>query len=156
MQHLLEDCQILDKPVAFSKTYYDALPKEAKNKNKIKFDDKNEPNKFFVDLMGKNDKGKVTCMAKVRLQVDVLPMRLAEKNKVGKARDSPNHSPFLPQPQGRLEFSMNPLKMINQLVGPALKRKIYCMLCCVLCLIVTVPALPSVAGMAFMKAIGLG
>ena len=81
---------------------------------------------------------------------------MAKKNAVGKARDSPNHSPFLPQPEGRLEFSMNPLKMFNQMVGPAFKRKLYCALCCVLCVMITLPALPSVLGMAFMKAIGLG
>jgi len=51
---------------------------------------------------------------------------------------------------------MNPFKMLNQLVGPAFLRKLYCGLCCVLCMIVTIPALPSVLGMAFMKAVGLG
>lgn len=61
----------------YNKTYHDALPKESKKKNKIKFDDKNEPNKFFIDLMGKDDKGKITCTGKVRLQIDVLPLDMA-------------------------------------------------------------------------------
>ena len=37
----------------------------------------------------------------------------ADANKVGDARSEPNHSPFLPNPTGRLEFSMNPIKMLS-------------------------------------------
>ena len=37
----------------------------------------------------------------------------AEKNKVGDARQEPNHSPFLPPPVGRLSLSLNPFKMLN-------------------------------------------
>ena len=37
----------------------------------------------------------------------------AEANKVGEARQEPNHSPFLPPPVGRLSFSLNPWKMFN-------------------------------------------
>ena len=96
--------------------------------------------------MGKNDKGKITCTAKVRLQIDILPLEMAIRNPVGKARDAPNHSPFLPQPEGRVEFSMNPIKMLNQMMGPAFRRKFYCAICCLLCLIVSLPMLPSMLG----------
>ena len=57
---------------------------------------------------------------------------------MGVARKEPNHSPFLPPPVGRLNLSLNPFKMLSQLVGAAQLRKIYtyCFLamCCVLCL----------------------
>jgi len=55
--------------------------------------------------------GKMVSRGKVRVQVDVLPADLADKNAVGRARQEPNHSPFLPQPEGRFELSLNPLKM---------------------------------------------
>ena len=119
----------------------------------MKFDDKNDKNKFWVDLMGKNDDGKMKCTSRVRLQIDVLPIHIAVKNPVGKARNAPNHSPFLPQPEGRMEFSMNPLKMFNQLMGPAFKRYLYCALCCAICLIVFLPALPSILGGLMVEAI---
>lgn len=75
-----------------------------------------------------------------------MPVAHAEKNKVGKAREEPNHSPHLPQPQGRLEFSFNPFKMLGQLVGPALRRKIYCGICCVACCALFVMILPNLMG----------
>lgn len=58
-----------------------------------------------------------------------MPIAHADKNPVAKARSNPNHSPNLPEPQGRLEFSWNPFKMLLQLVGPALRRKIKCYCC---------------------------
>ena len=40
--------------------------------------------------------GRLESNGKVALQIDVLPIEYAEKNKVGKAREEPNHSPNLP------------------------------------------------------------
>jgi len=45
------------------------------------------------------------------VRIDVLPIVNAEKNPVGKARDEPNHSPYLPKPQGRVELTIDPFKM---------------------------------------------
>ena len=61
----------------------------------------------------KKENGKLEVNGKVQIKIDVLPILFAGKNKVGKARDSPNHSPLLPQPEGRIEFTLNPLKMFN-------------------------------------------
>ena len=102
-------------------------------------------------MRAKNKDGKIETRGQVRLQIDILPAGVADKNPVGKARDNPNHSPFLPQPEGRIEFSLNPLKMFNQLIGPAVRRKIYMMLCCLLCIIITVPAIPNIVGGVILK-----
>jgi len=75
-----------------------------------------------------------------------MPVKHAEKNPTGKARDNPNHSPNLPPPEGRLEFSFNPFKMLGQLVGPALRRKIYCALCTAACCALLVAILPNIIG----------
>ena len=55
--------------------------------------------------------GKIEDRGRVLVQIDVLPVDMADKNPVGKARQEPNHSPFLPQPEGRFELSLNPLKL---------------------------------------------
>ena len=95
--------------------------------------------------MAKNPKtGKIESNGEVKMQVDVLPYGTAEKNPVGKARDNPNHSPQLPQPQGRLELSFNPIKMYNQLVGPALRRKLYCYCCLLVLVALVVMMLPQI------------
>jgi len=81
--------------------------------------DSKDTSTFWLDLRGKNEEsGKIEVRGRVRLQIDILPAATAEKNPVGKARDNPNHSPFLPQPEGRIEFSFNPLKMLSQLISP--------------------------------------
>lgn len=37
-------------------------------------------------------------------------------------------------PIGRIVFTLNPFKMLNQLIGAEFRKKIYCC-CCVTCLI---------------------
>jgi len=85
------------------------------------------------------------------VQIDIMPVAIADKNAVGKARDNPNHSPQLPQPQGRLELSFNPFKMLGQLVGPALRRKIYCGLCAAACCALCIAILPNIVGGLVLK-----
>jgi len=65
-----------------------------------------------------------------------VPIKYATDNKVGSARDEPNVMPFLPPPIGRVFFSLNPCVMFKQLVGPAMRRKIYIYACSILCTII--------------------
>lgn len=92
----MEDCSLVKKPLALNKTYYEEAMKDGmKTENKPVFE-KDEPNKFWLKLMGKNKEGKLDCKGQFRLQINVLPIGHAEKNPVGKARDNPNHSPQMP------------------------------------------------------------
>lgn len=108
-----------------------------------------DDNSFYLPLISKKD-GKDVNQGKVRIQIDIVDAEYADKNKVGSARDDPNHSPFLPPPTGRLSFSLNPCTMFKQMVGPAVRRKIYCYcciaLCCGLCLTLCIFVVPSVVG----------
>jgi len=61
-------------------------------------------------------------------------MAEAEKAKQGVGRTEPNNDPFMPEPEGRIKLSLNPFEMFRQLIGPAMRRKIYCCLCCLACL----------------------
>ena len=81
--------------------------------------------------------GRVLC------SVEILPKNMAELEPVGKGREEPNVNPYLPPPVGRLEFTLNPFKMVNQCVGPKFRRKCYCI--CLLCLVVAylIYALPT-------------
>lgn len=45
------------------------------------------------------------------ISLEILPMEKAKENVVGKGRESPNHSPWLPPPTGRFEWSANPWKL---------------------------------------------
>jgi hypothetical protein len=115
---------------------------------------------FWVDCKRKNDKGEMELGGKVRLSIDILPMDKAAANEVGAARNEPNHSPFCPPPIGRISFSMNPIKMIMQLVGPSVRRKIYCACCLIVCCALFIALAPIIIGNLFSrlfeKAVGLG
>jgi len=96
--------------------------------------DKEDDNTFWLKLMGKDPKTqKIECNGEIRLRIDVFPKKKADDNPVGKARDTPNHSPFLKAPEGRIEFSVNPFKMFNQLLGPEFRAKIKAMMGTIIC-----------------------
>lgn len=145
LRQLIEDTALVKKPLALNKKYCDQVmgeeSKDAKNRPHFEGD---ETDKFWLKLMGKTKEGKIDCTGQVRVQVNVLPISVAEKNPVGKARDSPNHSPTLPQPEGRLELSLNPLKMLNQLLGPVIIRKIKIGICIGICIALCAMMFPMI------------
>ena len=49
---------------------------------------------------------------KLRIDLRILPMSLAKTKPLGAARENPNMEPHLPPPIGRIEFSLNPFKML--------------------------------------------
>jgi len=104
---------------------------------------KGDDSRFWIPMKCKKD-GKEVELGKVAVQIDVLPADQAEKNPLGKARQEPNHSPFLPQPEGRFELSLNPLKMFEQMVSPAIRRKIYLGLVCLICIVLLVAMAPMI------------
>lgn len=62
---------------------------------------------------------------KVCLSFEVVPDSLLDKLENSEGRSSPNFYPTLPDPVGRLSFDLfSPLKLIKELLGPALYRKI--------------------------------
>jgi hypothetical protein len=140
----MEDCTLVKSPINLSKKYYEDVLKPANPILKMEFD-KDDDSKIWLPMHNKKD-GKAVINGYVRVQIDILPKSHAEKNPVGKARDSPNHSPQLPQPEGRMELSLNPIKMINQLVGPALRRKIKIWLCMLVCCALFIAILPNIMG----------
>ena len=140
----MEDCSLVKAPINLSKKYYEDVLKPANPTLKMEFD-KTDDSKIWLPMNSKKD-GKAVVNGKVRVQIDVLPQSHADKNPVGKARDNPNHSPQLPQPEGRMEMSLNPIKMFNQLVGPALRRKIKIWIFMTLCCALFVAILPNILG----------
>ena len=81
----------------------------------------------------------------ILLDLRVVPIDYAAMNKVGSAREEPNVEPNLPPPEGRFKLSLNPIAMLNQMCGAALRRKIWCCICCILCLIVVYYVFPLIA-----------
>ena len=141
IKKLLDIPKDLDAPITFSKKYYDSIPQEEKTKfEEIEFltgGDDEEKNKFWIQCYQNNIKsGRILC------SMEILPMWKAEANPVGLGRKEPNHSPYLPPPVGRFQWSWNPFKIFNQCIGPRFRKKIYkglAICCCVVYLIFLIP-----------------
>ena len=147
LKQAFEDVSITKRPLGINKNYFtDYMLKEGE-KN---FEWKEDGNSFFVPVVSKNSDGKMEQNGFVRIQLEIVPSDYADTNKVGDAREEPNQNPFLPPPVGRLSFSLNPCVMFRQLVGPAMRRKIYCYcclaICIALCCTICIFVVPSVIG----------
>ena len=123
-------------------------------KNGMDFEFKDDST-FWLPMKSKNDKGELENNGFVLVQIDIVPKDYAEANNVGSAREEPNTNPFLPPPIGRLSFSLNPCKMYEQLVGPAMRRKICiygcCALWCIICLALFLYMIPTIIGSLIAK-----
>ena len=146
LKQAFEDAGITNRPLGVNKKYYEQYMQENSG---VVLEWKDESS-FWLPMNSKNDKGQIENNGYVRVQMDIVPADYAEKNKVGSAREEPNANPFLPPPIGRLSFSLNPCKMFNQLVGPEMRRKVYCYCCLISCLIICVAlaiyVIPSAIG----------
>jgi hypothetical protein len=152
MKNLIEDCVLVKKPLTLNEKYYKDVLKP-NNFMKLDWDEKDK-SRFWVPLKAKNaETGKEEVNGYVKMQIDIWPADQASKNPVGKAREQPNHSPTLPEPEGRFELSLNPFKMFNQLIGPEVRRKIYMLLCCAVCLLLCAAILPNILGTIIAQAI---
>ena len=76
--------------------------------------------KFWLQCEKKGNKmGRILC------SLEILPEWYAKLNPVGEGRKEPNVSPYLPPPVGRFQWSLNPLKVLNQCVGPRFRKKLW-------------------------------
>ena len=140
---LIKQVYNLDIPVVFKRDYQNSLGIEDKFQNVEFLPEKEDPEgtKFWVQLSKQGvskKKGRVLC------SLEILPKWKADLIPVGKGRDEPNVDPYLPPPVGRIQFTLNPFKMINQLVGPKFRRKCYMVICITLLVIYLICVIPYV------------
>ena len=131
----------LDVPLVFNTDYVNDVGEFEKNKYKsIEFLSKSsdpDQTKFWVQCFRNNTKsGRILC------SLEFLPLWKAEKSPVGKGRSEPNIAPYLPPPVGRFQWSLNPFKMLNQCVGPKVRKKLYITICAICCTVYLIFLLP--------------
>ena len=74
---------------------------------------------------------------KVCMSFEIVPMDLVETLKNAEGRYAPNFYPTLPGPVGRFSFDLfSPLKMLKEIIGPGLYRKICCCIWCTIFMVV--------------------
>lgn len=96
---------------------------------------------------------------KLRIDLRIVPIAMVKAKPVGPGRENPNMEPYLPPPIGRIQFSLNPCKMLSQLVGPEFLAKLYgilCVLiCCALCIFMLPMLLSNFSSTIVMKIFGI-
>lgn len=110
-----------------------------------------ESERFFVDFNTKDSSGKESSVGKVLISVEILPLVKAKSCINGEGRSEPNIEPILPQPEGRVSLSMNPLKMVSDSIGPELKRKIMIYALIVCCAFICVMMFPMLVANGFSQ-----
>jgi len=106
--------------------------------------------RFWLDnLRHPNDPKK--SQGKMEISIELMPEAMAAQLPAGTGRSDPNANPFLPPPEGRINWSLfHPLDMLKEIIGPELYYKV-CLGCvCILCAVGCV----FVAPMIFSNVIG--
>jgi hypothetical protein len=115
---------------------------------KVKWEDENS---FWIELYDIDSESKKKqpsfnkkeMTGKVRLRIDILSKEEADEAPLGAGRKEENRDPYLPPPEGRIEFSMNPMKMLRQLISPAYLKKCQKFFCCIICIAISAYCLPG-------------
>lgn len=135
----IKDATETRRTINVNQKYFESVYKDNPEDMKLQFHDQDS---FFVECL--NSKGEAA--GKVRVQIDIVPIDKAESSNVGEGRAEPNHSPYLPPPIGRLEWSFNPFKMLDQCVSKSIRNKILCAIFLVVCIVLCFAILPIVFG----------
>lgn len=95
--------------------------------------------KFWVQCS--NNKGPA---GQVLISMALIPKDQAELAPVGQGRANPNQLPYLPPPEGRMEWTWNVVKLYKRLIGPAAREAVIKWASIILCgfiLLMTIPIL---------------
>ncbi len=104
LDEVFKNVRLTQQQVILGKSYYDAfLKKKMPPGTSLKFRDDDS----FILTTYKDGKP-----IELRIDLRVMPKEVAKKREVGTGRENPNMEPYLPPPVGRIEFSLNPFKML--------------------------------------------
>jgi len=98
-----------------------------KKKDRVKIYMKGKDRFYIENLRHPNFKGN---QGRVEISLELMPLTMATQLPAGLGRSDPNLNPFLPPPEGRVNWSLlHPFDMLKEILGPELYRKM-CMGCC--------------------------
>lgn len=150
---LFEDVMLTNKKKSFNKKYWndymkqELIKRDFKNTKDVEWED-NE--KFWIPMRRYDEEtGEEKFAGKVQCSLRIYTTQEAEKEVQGVGRAEPNNDPFCPEPEGRIKLSLNPFEMFSQLIGPAVRRKIYMLLCCLACASLCVMMAPMIISNGF-------
>jgi len=119
-----------------------------KKKDAVKIMVKGKDRFWLEDLRnpGEGEKNQ----GRMEISVELMPAAMAAQLPAGFGRSDPNQNPFLPEPAGRVKWSIfHPFDMLRELLGDRLCRKI----CCAFLLLTLISAISFVAPLVFSNLI---
>lgn len=100
--------------------------------------------KFWVEFKSFDKNGKESKAGRVQVSFELVPGERAKACPVGEGRSEPNIDPPLPKPDGRMEWSMNPMKMMGQMCGPDVRTRFCMMISLALCVVLLLLMFPMI------------
>eukprot|EP00485_Elphidium_margaritaceum_P004276 CAMPEP_0202695866 /NCGR_PEP_ID=MMETSP1385-20130828/9321_1 /ASSEMBLY_ACC=CAM_ASM_000861 /TAXON_ID=933848 /ORGANISM="Elphidium margaritaceum" /LENGTH=1764 /DNA_ID=CAMNT_0049351945 /DNA_START=35 /DNA_END=5329 /DNA_ORIENTATION=- len=97
---------------------------------------KDQEKRFWLNMMHTKWPGEV--QGKLQVSMELMTSEEAVKFPAGLGRGDPNMNPYLPEPEGRFRFSLNPFAMLKQLLGDKLFYKLCGGICCIACLAIAI------------------
>jgi hypothetical protein len=76
------------------------------------------------------DSAQEVYRGRIAVSMSIVPAVEYENDPVGSGRNEPNKDPYLPPPNGRLSFSLNPMTIFYELCSPRVICALACCLCC--------------------------
>jgi len=92
---------------------------------------KDQEKRFWLNMMHTKWPGEV--QGKLQVSMELMTKEEAAKFPAGLGRGDPNMNPYLPEPEGRFRWSLNPFSMLKQLLGDKLYYKLCGGICCLAC-----------------------
>jgi len=103
--------------------------------------------KFWItcsNTVAKNGVNETIPMGEILISMSLVPKKQAELSPVGQGRNTPNQNPYLPPPVGRFQWTWNPIKLFEQLVGPVARNTVLIVIgiiCLAFIIVMTLPPL---------------
>ena len=129
-----------------TKAYYEEHLKQFNTWKDLKLEFKKEGYCFWVDIkQGERVTGKVL------LQIDIATKGEADACPLGHGREAPNQHSFLPEPAGRMQVTLNPRKMVEQMIEEEFMSKCESNFCLFVCTSISIYLLSSIISINFDK-----
>jgi C2 domain/Ferlin C-terminus len=109
--------------------------------------------KFWVDFKCSDKNGKENKAGRVQISFELVPEARAKACPVGEGRNEPNIDPPLPKPDGRMEWTLNPIKMMSQMCGTEIRTRLCMYISMALCLVVLILMFPMIVSNAITNII---
>ncbi|KAL4472061.1 hypothetical protein ABPG72_007110 [Tetrahymena utriculariae] len=116
------------------------------------FNQENTKEKFEIQMTVDNESSSHKSSSKKPYLLgtfEIVPKKIAIEQHVGIGRSEPNHSPFCPEPQGRIMWSWNPIKLYIQTFAPMWRKKIFYLVVLFFILEIIILTIPAYIGSYF-------